>query len=107
VRRFKTAVADDLNMPQALAAVNDALKPGAVSPASQLAMLQEADKVLGLKLVPEGPQELAAELQALVDRRAQARKDKNFEQADQLRKELAVKGILVEDTKDGQRWKKK
>ena len=48
----------------------------------------------------------SAEEQALLDRRVQARADKDFKASDDLRKELAARGILVEDTKQGQRWRR-
>ena len=108
LRRFKSCLADDLDMPGALAAVWDALKPGAFSPGSQLAMLKEAERVLGLGLFEVGqPQELTAEMLALIDKRRQARQGKDFAAADAFRRELSEKGILVEDTKDGQKWRRK
>ncbi len=47
------------------------------------------------------------QIQALVDKRTQAKRSRNFAMADQLRNELAEKGILLEDSKDGVRWKRK
>ena len=47
------------------------------------------------------------QIQTLVDERAQAKRARNFARADQIRNELAVKGILLEDSKDGVRWKRK
>ena len=47
------------------------------------------------------------QIQALVDERTQAKKSRNFARADQIRNELAEKGILLEDSKDGVRWKRK
>ena len=46
-------------------------------------------------------------IEALVAERTQAKKHRNFARADQIRKELADKGILLEDSKDGVRWKRK
>ena len=46
-------------------------------------------------------------IQALVDERTQAKKQRNFARADQIRNELAEKGIVLEDSKDGVRWKRK
>jgi cysteinyl-tRNA synthetase len=48
-----------------------------------------------------------AEVEALVGERAQAKKQRNFARADEIRKELAGKGIVIEDSKDGVRWKRK
>lgn len=47
------------------------------------------------------------QIQALVDERTQAKRARNFARADQIRNELAEKGILLEDSKDGVRWKRK
>ncbi|MFT4113099.1 cysteine--tRNA ligase [Silvibacterium sp.] len=47
------------------------------------------------------------QIQALVDERTRAKKTRNFARADQIRNELAEKGILIEDSKDGVRWKRK
>ncbi len=48
-----------------------------------------------------------AQIQALIDERTQAKRTRNFGRADAIRKELADKGILLEDSKDGVRWKRK
>lgn len=48
-----------------------------------------------------------AEIEAMIEQRNQARKSRNFAKADAIRKELADKGILLEDSKDGVRWKRK
>jgi cysteinyl-tRNA synthetase len=48
-----------------------------------------------------------AEIDALVVERTQAKKQRNFARADQIRNELAEKGVLIEDSKDGVRWKRK
>jgi len=47
------------------------------------------------------------QVQALVDERTQAKRSRNFARADQIRNDLAVKGILIEDSKDGVRWRRK
>jgi len=48
-----------------------------------------------------------AEIDALVAERVEAKKQRNFARADQIRAELAEKGIVLEDSKDGSRWKRK
>jgi cysteinyl-tRNA synthetase len=47
------------------------------------------------------------QIQALVDERTQAKRTRNFARSDQIRNDLAAKGILIEDSKDGVRWKRK
>jgi cysteinyl-tRNA synthetase len=46
-------------------------------------------------------------IDALVTERTQAKKQRNFARADQIRNELAEKGVIIEDSKDGVRWKRK
>jgi cysteinyl-tRNA synthetase len=48
-----------------------------------------------------------AAIEALVAERSLAKKQRNFARADEIRKELAEKGVVIEDTKDGVRWKRK
>jgi cysteinyl-tRNA synthetase len=47
------------------------------------------------------------EIDALVAERNLARKQRNFKRSDEIRDELAAKGIVIEDAKDGVRWKRK
>ena len=47
-----------------------------------------------------------ADVDALIAERNAAKKSKNFARADEIRKELAAQGIILEDTKDGIRWKR-
>ena len=46
-------------------------------------------------------------IDALVTERTQAKRQRNFARADQIRNELAEKGVVIEDSKDGVRWKRK
>ncbi len=70
-----------------------------------IAMLSEFSGVLGLTLQKE--QELLDdEIEALIEKRIQARKDRDFALADQIRDELKEKNILLEDTPQGTRWKR-
>jgi cysteinyl-tRNA synthetase len=105
VKAFREALEDDLNMPAALASVWDCLK-STVPAGAKLSFLEYAEKVLGLGLFDQGPHKpITPELQALIDRRAKARADKDFALSDNLRWDLEKKGILVEDTKSGQKWR--
>jgi cysteinyl-tRNA synthetase len=53
------------------------------------------------------PQMLDEEIQTLIDERQEARHRRDFKRADEIRDELAARGIVLEDTKDGVRWKRK
>ena len=108
-KEFAAALADDLNMPQALAALWGCLRsPDASVPAAEkLAFALKADEVLGLDLDRAQRQAaLPPELAALVAEREAARKAKDFKRSDELRDELKILGIIVQDGKDGQTWRR-
>ncbi|MBI5350415.1 MAG: cysteine--tRNA ligase, partial [Chloroflexi bacterium] len=107
--RFMAAINDDLGLPQVLALISELTKD-AISPAAKALLLREWDEVLGLGLTepPTAPvAHLSNEEQLLLDQRAKARNQKDFALADRLRDQLAARGILVKDTKEGQTWTKK
>jgi cysteinyl-tRNA synthetase len=59
-----------------------------------------------LAVTPAQEEGLSAELQALLDQRAASRTARDWAGSDRLRVELAERGVLVEDTRDGQRWRR-
>jgi cysteinyl-tRNA synthetase len=64
------------------------------------------DTVLNLNLsTDEGP--LDAEIEALIQERLDARKNRDFARSDQIRDDLAAQGIILEDSREGTRWKRK
>jgi cysteinyl-tRNA synthetase len=112
VDKFVASINDDLNMPGALAAVHEVIseanrreQPGAILP-----VLYDWDRVLGLDLQKRAEEraseKLPPELQALLDKRQEARKARDFAQADALRAQLREAGIEIEDTPQGVRWKR-
>lgn len=62
--------------------------------------------IFGITGLNESEELLAEEIEALIDERNQARKEKSFERADQIRDELKEQGIVLEDTPQGVRWKR-
>ena len=98
---FNSAINDDLNMPEALAILWTALKDKHIS----LDTVIKFDKILGLNLheIEEAEVEIPAEVQELLDARKLAREEKNWEESDRLRDEIAGLGFKVEDTNDGQK----
>jgi cysteinyl-tRNA synthetase len=73
-----------------------------------LAWAEEAGRMADV--APELRERLALSddaVEALVDERTQAKKQRNFARADQIRNELTAKGVVIEDSKDGVRWKRK
>ncbi|SFC80713.1 cysteine--tRNA ligase [Clostridium uliginosum] len=70
-----------------------------------LLIVRELGKPLGM-LQKSTKQDLETEIQAMVDKRQQARKDRDFALSDKIRDELKSRGIVLEDTPQGVRWKK-
>ena len=112
---FGDALDDDLNVSAALAAVFDLVRDlnrriggrtlSTADAGRALEVLAALDDVLGIG--PDTADDaLAPELQALLDARAAARESRDWAASDQLRDELAAGGILVEDSRDGQRWRR-
>lgn len=99
--RFLQAINNDLNMPQALAVVQDLLK-SELTPAVKLATVFDCDRVLGLNLEKSvADQALPDEIQALADARQRARKEKQWALSDQLRDQIQALGYAVQDTPQG------
>jgi cysteinyl-tRNA synthetase len=99
--KFMQAINNDLNMPQALAVVQEMLK--SELPASiKLASVFDYDRVLGFGLKESGAgQALPAQVQALADARVKARKEKQWALSDQLRDQIQALGYVVQDTPQG------
>ena len=103
--RFRSAIADDLDLPAAMALVSE-LTRSAISPREKATLLRRWDRVLGLDLDRSVPGlELPEGAADLLEARERARDAKDFARADQLREELAAAGVVVTDTPGGQRWK--
>lgn len=65
----------------------------------------ELSDICGL-IVEKQEELLDADIEALIAERQAARKEKNFARADEIRKELLDKGIVLEDTREGVKWKR-
>lgn len=61
--------------------------------------------VLGI-IIDKKEEMLDDEIEAMIEKRQAARKERNFALADQIRDELLAKGIILEDTREGVKWKK-
>jgi cysteinyl-tRNA synthetase len=104
--RFHEAINDDLNTPEALAVVlemvNKAYREG---DHRVWGALREFDSVLGLRLAEQleylSKLKVPADIQALVEQRAQARRDKDFRRSDELRTQLRARGWEAKDHRDG------
>ncbi len=105
---FKELINDDLNMPKVLALMYHVLKDEKISNKDKYSILLDFDRVLGLgfKNMKEEIAEVNGEIEALIKERDNAKKQKDFAKADKIRNELKHKGIVLEDSKDGTKWKK-
>jgi cysteinyl-tRNA synthetase len=107
---FENAINDDLNIPKALGVVWNVIRYSKKS--KQLFdLLVEFDKVLGLGIdkveeKSEKQDDVSAEVEELISQRQQARKDKNWKLADEIRDKLKGMGIVLEDTPQGVKWRK-
>ena len=101
---FFDAINDDLNMPEAMAAIWNGLKEKTLGIDSVI----KFDKVLGLNLHQPNQKEepLPDFILKLMEERAMAREEKNFVRSDEIRDEILAGGYTLEDTKEGQKVKK-
>ncbi|MCD8097327.1 MAG: cysteine--tRNA ligase [Lachnospiraceae bacterium] len=114
VAQFEAAMDDDFNTADAIAAVFDLVKyantnasedSGSLFASSLLAELQRLCDILGI--ITERKEELLdEEIENLIAERTAARKAKNFARADEIRAQLLEKGIILEDTREGVKWKR-
>ncbi|UCH22083.1 MAG: cysteine--tRNA ligase [Deltaproteobacteria bacterium] len=99
--KFLDAINDDLNMPRAMAVVQEMLKSGG-SESDKLTTVLDFDRILGLDLDKVDKTEiLPEEIQQLVDARHKARQEKNWAVSDRLREKIEARGYVVQDTRDG------
>ncbi len=113
-RQFREALEDDMNIPHAMAAVfelanrvNPALARGQLTAADAdrvLNFFEQADRVLAFLAHDKGV--LDADVERLIKEREEARKAKDYAKADAIRDELRRRGIILEDTPQGTRWRR-
>ena len=114
VAAFEKAMDDDFNTADAIAAIFDLVKyanttaTGDSSKAYVTALYELIVKLADvLGIVVEKKEELLdADIEALIQERQAARKERNFARADEIRDELLAKGIILEDTREGVKWKR-
>ena len=112
--RFDEAMDDDFNTADAIAAIFELVKfintntDGESSKAYLSALheqIRELSDVCGL-IVDQKEEMLDADIEKLIEERQAARKAKDFARADAIRNELLEKGIVLEDTREGVKWKR-
>ena len=114
VGKFEAAMEDDFNTADAIAAIFELVKYVNTNKTDELSgkaakslyeILKQLCDILGI-IIEKKEELLDADIEALIEERKQARKAKNFARADEIRKELADKGIILEDTRQGVTWKR-
>ncbi len=114
--KFEAAMNNDLNTAEALASlfdmrrdVNTAMDEGEFGSEdreSALELIARLDLVFGI-LGEEKQDMLDPEIEALIEERNQSRRSRNFRRADEIRDDLAERGIILEDTPQGTKWKRR
>ena len=95
--KFRAAIEEDLNLPQALAVVWEMVKSN-IPEMDKLEMITDWDQVLGLNLTaPVKKVEISNEVKALIDKREELRKEGKYEEADKLRSQIEATGFKIED----------
>ncbi|MAG50847.1 cysteine--tRNA ligase [archaeon] len=103
LKKFENAINNDLDMPSAISIlwqlVRDKKAQGKVK------TIKEMDKVFGLDLLKKERSKISDNIKNLIKEREDARKVKDFKKADKIRDKLREQGIILEDTKEGVKWK--
>ena len=106
--KFKEALENDLNTALAITTLYDVLKDGSISDATKLELIADFDKVLSLDLLKKDAEidkDLEEYILKEIERRKEAKKNKDFALADQIRDELKTKGITLIDSREGTTYK--
>lgn len=110
---FAEAMDNDLNTSLAVTCVYDVLKATDINDSEKLALLEDFDKVLSLDLLKgrkksdsnNVSEDIEKEVQELIAKRTEAKKNKDWATADAIRDELKAKNIVLIDTPNGVEWK--
>lgn len=113
-KKFEAAMDDDLNTADAISVIFEIVKMSNTTVSAEASkpyceaiqtLMQELCDVLGIETAREQGL-LDEEIEALIEERTQARKNKDFARADEIRNTLLEKGIALEDTREGVKWKR-
>jgi len=115
--QFEAGLDDDLNTPEALGAVFQLIRTCNISldkeqvrehdRAAILALLAEVDTRLAIVPVAEEALSNDDEIESLIAQRNEARRNRNFAESDRIRVELLDRGIVIEDTREGTKWRRR
>jgi cysteinyl-tRNA synthetase len=111
--KFKKALADDFALPKAISILWEVVGDDDLSDKEKLATVLDFDKVLGLGLLEYLQQreekldlQTTKKIEELIEKREEARANKDWDLADEIRDELSNMGVVLEDTEKGTKWRK-
>lgn len=114
IKKFEASMEDDFNTADAIAAVFELVKFANTTTSAEsskeyinglLSTIKSLSDILGI-IVEKKQEILDTEIENLIEERQNARKEKNFARADEIRDILLAKGIVLEDTREGVKWKR-
>ncbi len=115
--KFEAAMDDDCNTADAIAAVFELVRAiNSITDTASAALLAKAKEtlsslcdILGITIDKKDDEDAGevAVIEALIDERKAAKKEKNFARADEIRNQLSDMGIVIEDTREGTKWHRK
>ena len=108
---FKSCLEDDLNTANAITVLFNLLKTETMGSGEKLRLIEDFEQVLSLDLLKEEDRdevhdEMSEYIEEMIQKRQEAKKNKNYQMADAIRAELLKKGIALEDTRQGVNWKR-
>lgn len=104
--KFICEIQDDLNTANALSVLYEVIKDEQVNGHTKLELIKKFDKVFAINLIKDKKElENESEILALIEKRAQAKREKDYELADSIRNDLYAKGIELIDTREGTTYK--
>jgi len=114
IQEFKKSLEDDLNTANAITVLYDVLKAENLTNSEKLFIVKDFEQVLSLNLLEfEDEKNVDVHndeviiIEKMIQKRQEAKKNKDFQLADSIRTELLEKGIVLEDTRQGVNWKKR
>ena len=106
---FKEALENDLNTSNALTVLYDVIKDNTLTNNEKITLITKFDQVLSLDLLSSNTKEISEidekYINDMINKRNEAKKEKNYNLADQIRDELLQKGIVLIDTREGTNFK--
>ena len=103
--RFIKEISNDLNTANALSVMYELIKDEQVNGHTKLELIKKFDKVFSIDLIKEKNKNDDKEILDLIEKRSEAKKNKDFELADSIRSELESRGIILVDTREGTTYK--